>query len=116
MVRRYGIGKWRLIQKDEAYGPQLVSRSNVDLKVRQAITERTGHLAVQQLAPEKPPPLYPLSTRKCQFWVHLYRSHGHDHISGVPREHPSLLRLMAFRYANMTAGSKLIMYQYHFCC
>ena len=32
---RYGIGKWRLIQKDEDYGPQLVSRSNVDLKVSQ---------------------------------------------------------------------------------
>lgn len=32
---RYGIGKWRLIQKDDSYGPQLVSRSNVDLKVSQ---------------------------------------------------------------------------------
>ncbi|CAK0747488.1 hypothetical protein CVIRNUC_001769 [Coccomyxa viridis] len=31
-VDKYGVGKWRLIQKDEAFGPQLVTRSNVDLK------------------------------------------------------------------------------------
>jgi hypothetical protein len=31
--RRYGVGKWRLIQKDEAFGPKLINRSNVDLKV-----------------------------------------------------------------------------------
>ena len=31
---RYGVGKWRLIQKDEDYGPILTNRSNVDLKVR----------------------------------------------------------------------------------
>ena len=30
---RYGVGKWRLIQKDEDYGPILTNRSNVDLKV-----------------------------------------------------------------------------------
>lgn len=32
--RRYGVGKWRLIQMDEAQGPVLAARSNVDLKVR----------------------------------------------------------------------------------
>jgi hypothetical protein len=30
---RFGVGKWRLIQKDETLGPELVNRSNVDLKV-----------------------------------------------------------------------------------
>ncbi len=32
-LRRYGVGKWRLIQMDEAHGPVLAARSNVDLKV-----------------------------------------------------------------------------------
>ncbi|EFJ14369.1 hypothetical protein SELMODRAFT_49312, partial [Selaginella moellendorffii] len=31
-VEKYGAGKWRAIQKDEEFGPVLVSRSNVDLK------------------------------------------------------------------------------------
>ncbi|EIE25382.1 hypothetical protein COCSUDRAFT_61601 [Coccomyxa subellipsoidea C-169] len=31
-VERFGVGKWRLIQKDEILGPQLINRSNVDLK------------------------------------------------------------------------------------
>ena len=31
----YGIGKWRLIQKDDTCGPVLANRSNVDLKVQQ---------------------------------------------------------------------------------
>jgi hypothetical protein len=31
--RRYGVGKWRQIQKDDALGPRLINRSNVDLKV-----------------------------------------------------------------------------------
>jgi len=30
----YGVGKWRLIQKDDVCGPVLANRSNVDLKVR----------------------------------------------------------------------------------
>ena len=33
---RYGVGKWLQIQKDDALGPQLINRSNVDLKVRRA--------------------------------------------------------------------------------
>lgn len=33
-VARYGVGKWRAIQKDEEFGDALKSRSNVDLKVR----------------------------------------------------------------------------------
>ena len=32
----YGIGKWRLIQKDPELGAVLRQRSNVDLKVRLA--------------------------------------------------------------------------------
>lgn len=32
-AHRFGVGKWRLIQKDEILGPQLINRSNVDLKV-----------------------------------------------------------------------------------
>ncbi|KAK9908614.1 hypothetical protein WJX75_000498 [Coccomyxa subellipsoidea] len=31
-VEKFGVGKWRLIQKDETLGPELVNRSNVDLK------------------------------------------------------------------------------------
>ncbi|BDA41692.1 probable single myb histone 4 at N-terminal half [Coccomyxa sp. Obi] len=31
-VEKFGVGKWRLIQKDETLGPQLINRSNVDLK------------------------------------------------------------------------------------
>ncbi|KAK9827630.1 hypothetical protein WJX81_000760 [Elliptochloris bilobata] len=31
-VAKYGVGKWRLIQVDEATGPVLAARSNVDLK------------------------------------------------------------------------------------
>lgn len=31
-VKSYGVGKWRLIQKDDACGPVLANRSNVDLK------------------------------------------------------------------------------------
>ena len=33
------MGKWRLIQMDEAYGPVLANRSNVDLKARRAHTK-----------------------------------------------------------------------------
>lgn len=33
------MGKWRLIQMDEAHGPVLANRSNVDLKVRRAHPE-----------------------------------------------------------------------------
>jgi len=32
--RSYGIGKWRLIQKDPELGAVLRQRSNVDLKAR----------------------------------------------------------------------------------
>lgn len=32
--RRYGAGKWRMIQKDPELAPALDTRSNVDLKVR----------------------------------------------------------------------------------
>eukprot|EP00897_Mesotaenium_endlicherianum_P001501 jgi/Mesen1/1379/ME000013S00874 len=31
-VEKYGPGKWRAIQKDPEYGPELTQRSNVDLK------------------------------------------------------------------------------------
>ncbi|KAL0029700.1 hypothetical protein WJX79_003314 [Trebouxia sp. C0005] len=31
-VKSYGVGKWRLIQKDDVCGPVLANRSNVDLK------------------------------------------------------------------------------------
>ena len=33
---RYGAGKWRIIQKDAMFGAVLATRSNVDLKVREA--------------------------------------------------------------------------------
>ena len=32
-VEKYGPGKWRSIQKDPRFGPDLTQRSNVDLKV-----------------------------------------------------------------------------------
>ena len=33
-VEKYGPGRWRAIQKDSELGPVLMTRSNVDLKVR----------------------------------------------------------------------------------
>ena len=40
-VKKYGPGKWRLIQKDDVLGKTLNLRSNVDLKVRHSECRRS---------------------------------------------------------------------------
>lgn len=60
---RYGVGKWRLIQKDESCGPVLANRSNVDLKVHGSqkqcktnlgVVSAMFFLCLQQLAYTQP--------------------------------------------------------------
>ena len=43
-VKKYGPGKWRLIQKDDVLGETLNLRSNVDLKVRRDRSAATPRL------------------------------------------------------------------------
>jgi len=50
VLRRYGVGKWRLIQMNEAHGPVLAARSNVDLKVGAAGHARARTVVAHALA------------------------------------------------------------------
>ena len=45
---RHGVGKWRLIQKDQEFADILISRSNVDLKVSSPLMSVPGAPAAEQ--------------------------------------------------------------------
>ncbi|KAL3132057.1 hypothetical protein ABBQ32_008673 [Trebouxia sp. C0010 RCD-2024] len=55
-VKSYGVGKWRLIQKDDACGPVLANRSNVDLKDKwRNLNMEAREEAFEQLQPDDDP-------------------------------------------------------------
>jgi L-alanine-DL-glutamate epimerase-like enolase superfamily enzyme len=62
--RRYGIGKWRLIQKDPELGAVLSARSNVDLKAR-----RAGLPLARRLGADR----QTVGPACCSFWTCTHR-------------------------------------------
>ena len=98
---RYGVGKWRLIQKDESCGPVLANRSNVDLKVHCSqkhcrisldIVSAILFLYLQQLAYTQP--------GLHEHTMHLSRTNGEISIwkQGTKIMQSQSMKIQIFRY------------------